>query len=327
MIRITKNSLALTSIGLATVLISAGLASSANATNSGNGNPLSALGSADPSALTTAAAVPTNTSGSNAIDAAVEHTTITVPVDPSAGITLRAGPNLLTVGLPFADSAGDATVEAPGIVSYDNNNGSTTIPSVTQKGSLKINTVIANSSAPTRYDYLMTVPAGGRLELLPSGAIEIRDASGNAVGSVAAPWARDAHGTTVATHYEVSGNTVTQVVEHSAARSAYPVVADPDISMEWWRYVVTLTASETQTVADTLRFATDNLGDPATAAGALCDLIPFELGAKACKVGIQWKIGAWSESINQAAAENQCIQIGAPYLTGPPFWSVTKVQC
>lgn len=43
----------------------------------------------------------------------------------------------------------------------------------------------------------------------------------------AAPWAFDANGTPVPTHYEVQGSTLVQVVDHTGAGIAYPVVADP----------------------------------------------------------------------------------------------------
>ncbi len=49
------------------------------------------------------------------------------------------------------------------------------------------------------------------------------------MASITAPWAIDADGQTLATEYEVDGNTITQVVDTRGA--AFPVVADPDI---WW---------------------------------------------------------------------------------------------
>ena len=43
------------------------------------------------------------------------------------------------------------------------------------------------------------------------------------------PWAKDANGQDVPTHYEIDGTIVTQIVEHKGDDVAYPVVADPKI--------------------------------------------------------------------------------------------------
>lgn len=64
------------------------------------------------------------------------------------------------------------------------------------------------------------------MELLENGSVLITDSSDNFVGAVSPPWAKDAVGTLLPTHYEIEGETLTQVVEHAAGIS-YPVVADP----------------------------------------------------------------------------------------------------
>lgn len=65
------------------------------------------------------------------------------------------------------------------------------------------------------------------IEEVPGGALILRDAQGAMLGGVAPAWARDANGLSVVTHYEIDGNRVTQVVNHSGVAIAYPVVADP----------------------------------------------------------------------------------------------------
>ena len=47
------------------------------------------------------------------------------------------------------------------------------------------------------------------------------------VALVQAPWAVDASGADVATHYELADNAIVQVVDHSEREISYPVVADP----------------------------------------------------------------------------------------------------
>lgn len=95
-------------------------------------------------------------------------------------------------------------------------------------GGVRINTVIASPNAPQRYAYPLDLPPGARIVRDGDGLL-LFDANGASLGSLSAPWATDANGQPVATHYEVSGTTVTQVVEHGP-RTAYPVVADP----EYW---------------------------------------------------------------------------------------------
>lgn len=63
-------------------------------------------------------------------------------------------------------------------------------------------------------------------------------ADGSVAGAVAPAWARDARGLPVPSRYELDGNVLTQVVEHTAA-DAYPVVADPWLGINLFRSVTT----------------------------------------------------------------------------------------
>lgn len=174
--------------------------------------------------------VETKQNGEFAIDERVGATDVAIPVDPRDELSLaveHVGIEI-SVGLPFADQAEKATVEADGIVSYDNRNGTTTVPVVKDDGSVQITTVIDSASAPTRFDYTIALPAGGYLEQLDGGMIVIRDTDGGFQGGVLPAWAKDADGADVPTHFEVDGGVLTQVVEHDASVS-YPVVADPEV--------------------------------------------------------------------------------------------------
>lgn len=180
--------------------------------------------------LSRVADVETTASGEFAIDERVGATDVAIPTDPRDDLSLaveHVGIEI-SIGLPFAEQADKATVEADGIVSYDNRNGTTTVPVVKDDGSVQITTVIDNASAPTRFDYTIALPAGGHLEQLEGGMIVIRDADGGFQGGVLPAWAKDADGADVPTHFEVDGGVLTQVVEHDASTS-YPVVADPEV--------------------------------------------------------------------------------------------------
>lgn len=165
-----------------------------------------------------------------ASDTAVEVVTengndVKVPVLAEDGVTIT-DIETWSIGLPFAEKAGNAEVLAEGIVGYDNRNNSTTVPLVKSDGSVQITTVIDSADAPTRYDYELSLPSGVQASLDEVGQVTLTHQDGSFFGGITAAWATDANGQPVDTHYELTGSTLTQVVEHTDA-TAFPVVADP----------------------------------------------------------------------------------------------------
>lgn len=148
-----------------------------------------------------------------------------VDIDPEAGITVHAGESELGIGLPFADKADDGVSDSPGSLTFDNNNGTSSVSLVRDDGAVQVMTVIDSPVAPIAFDYPIDLPAGAKLIATDDGAAVV-DNRGEPLGTFALPWARDAAGADVPTWYEVRGSTLAQVVEHSASY-AYPVVADP----------------------------------------------------------------------------------------------------
>lgn len=208
-------------------LLAVGLAFPAHAAGS-DSDPLTAIAAAAPEVLTGVADVSVDVSGKSAVRATTPEGSAILPTEAADGVTLVDSTGVeITVGLPNAMNAENAVAEAEGIVSYDNNDGSTTVPVLKEDASVQITTVIAGASAPTRYEYPLRVPANATVNLDPAnGAVQITDAVGNFLAGVAPAWAKDANGADIATHYELEGMTLTQVVEH-AEGSAYPIVADP----------------------------------------------------------------------------------------------------
>lgn len=66
------------------------------------------------------------------------------------------------------------------------------------------------------------------LRLTSDGGVEAFDHDGTLIATAPAPWARDAKGTPVPTHFEIDGTTLIQVVEHRSGEYTYGIVADPD---------------------------------------------------------------------------------------------------
>lgn len=152
---------------------------------------------------------------------------VLVPADPILGITLGGTGSEFGIGLPNAENAAEGELLGNGIVTYENGDGSTTVPIIKDDGSLQIATVIADPSAPARYEYPLSLPVGSSARLeLESGAVLLLGADGTLLAAVAPAWAKDANGGPVETHYEVNGSVLVQVIRHDD-ETIFPVVADP----------------------------------------------------------------------------------------------------
>lgn len=91
---------------------------------------------------------------------------------------------------------------------------------------------IAAPEAAERYAFTASGDAAS-LALQDDGAVLASRADGTTIGRVAKPWARDANGAEVPTHFEIAGTTLTQVVDHRSGPYAYPIVADPFWDTAW----------------------------------------------------------------------------------------------
>lgn len=183
----------------------------------------------------------------------------TVPVDASDGVTTGSGEGLLRIGLPYAQLASDAERSPlPGVVVYDNHNGSSTVPVIGDEGEVRIHTVIESPSAPHTYTYPLELPGGVSLTLNGDGSVGVTSTDGSFGAQIAAPWAKDANGNAVPTRYEVNGSTLTQIVDFDSA-TAFPVVADPSV----------ITTTYTYSRADVER-----MWSTYQAMGAICNLVP-----------------------------------------------------
>ena len=160
---------------------------------------------------------------------------ITMSEDATDGMILTAEDAIdLQVDLPFADEAAKAEISTHGLAVFDNANGSKTVPVPRQDGSVQINTVIVSADAPTEYTYTFTFSAHENPEIRNvDGVVLFLDDEEKLLAGMAPAWAKDANGNAVNTRYEVSDNTVTQIIEHGEG-SAYPIVADPWLGIKLW---------------------------------------------------------------------------------------------
>ena len=163
------------------------------------------------------------------------RSTVSVQKNPKDGVSVsnkKLGGTSVHVGLPYADGASEASSVSQGVVSYDNKNGSSTIPVAKNDGSLQMVTKIDNRDAPTEYKYVMGVPQGAKLVHQEDGSVLILDNNGKIISAVSKPWAVDAQGTPVETAYVVQGNELIQVISHTSQNYTYPIVADPWLGVD-----------------------------------------------------------------------------------------------
>lgn len=130
------------------------------------------------------------------------------------------------VSVPGADTATQGERINAAAVEFDNRDGSMTVPVMKDDGSVQVTSILADTSAPTSYDYDLHLPEGATISVGETGVVTAT-AGERFIMGVAPAWAVDADGKTVPTHYEVRGSTLTQIVDHHSGEFAYPIVADP----------------------------------------------------------------------------------------------------
>lgn len=89
--------------------------------------------------------------------------------------------------------------------------------------------LLEGPDSPREHRFDMDVPDGGQMVTNPDGSVDVLDAGGNVVEHVKAPWAFDALGRPVETHFEVDDDTgeLVQVVDPDRT-TLLPTIADPD---------------------------------------------------------------------------------------------------
>lgn len=162
-------------------------------------------------------------------DQVATNAEVSVPFDPSAGVKLKTGATTsLTIGLPEASRSARGQRTRDGKVIYPGKGDSSNVVIPARDGGVQLLTVIKGPKAPTRYDYPLSIPQGGRIEVSRDGtSAVVYDAASTPLAAVAAPWAKDAAGRNVKTYLTSDGNRLTQHVKHRDGKVAYPVVADP----------------------------------------------------------------------------------------------------
>lgn len=190
--------------------------------------------------------------------------------------------------------------------------------------SMAIHTVIPSADSPREYTYDIS---GARPILNDDGSVSLvgddvtsaagdkvdgpersRPAAQRVMGSIARPWAADAHGAPVPTRFAVRGGALVQTVDFKET-TAFPVVADPSVKLcdFWTAYCVKLSRSETKSINDGVFVSA------AAAASHICAFIPFAgWGIPirfVCGGAIAAVVWAMRSTFSQANREGKCVEL------------------
>ncbi|CAN5331708.1 hypothetical protein BH09ACT1_BH09ACT1_27930 [soil metagenome] len=222
---------------------------------------------------------------------------VVIPFEPSRPVAMleESSATGFDVFLPIELTVGNGTIEDHGSVTYPSTpNGTTATVRALADGSVRIETTIPTAEAPREYTYAFG--AGYFPTLLDDGAVAVfrsGENENNGFALINTPWAVDAVGAAVSTHYEVRGEQLVQVVEPSES-TVYPVLADPAWNWVNFAYGAKFSRAETKTLASS--------GGVTGMCGALVKLVP------AAAVAMCGTYGAYLfTQASIASADGECV--------------------
>ena len=187
--------------------------------------------------------------------------------------------------------------------------GSTGFVTGTAAGGTNASFVVLNDETAPNAHQFEVGDSSTSLEVHESGGAVVKDASGTQINFLQAPWATDATGKQLATHYTVEGNIVTQHIDTTGA--TYPVTADPTTGCGVGWCSVYFNRTETSTIA-----AAGPAGTATIAAGCA---LAGPIAAGVCAVAG----GAITTFAIGADANNNCVGLVAygvpPLASWNPF--------
>jgi hypothetical protein len=209
-------------------------------------------------------------------------------------------------GVPAAANAAEVVTPGQTVIStHQDQRVAWSTPAVHAKHAKIENTVhdkdaaavitLRDASAPTRYDFALSLPTGASALGASNGSVIVLDQHGSALGSFSKPWAKDANGKSLATEYNLFGSTLTQVVHTNGA--SFPVTADPKYTWGWATGTAYYNRSETHNIA------TGSLAGTAVCGGLA--LVATPAAGAAC-------LAAWADinfQANRAWNQGQCVKL------------------
>lgn len=160
-------------------------------------------------------------------------------------------------------------------------------------------------------DFPDALPPGQRLEPAEDGSLIVVNGR-DVVGTVAAPWARDARGRSLPTRYEVRPDGgLRQLVDTRGAQ--FPVVADPKYSLGFYRVPVWYVEYYWSEMWRN-KLIMDKYGAPTAAVvGAICSKIPNAVAKAVCGYLVTHRYTTLRNQINYGIAHKRCVKIRSSY--------------
>lgn len=239
-----------------------------------------------------------------------------VSSNPDEGLVLHS-PSGATVSLGVPGTAAQGTVIDGNVVYPEVAEDAAVVARPVLDG-VQALVVIDGDDAPSRYEF--PVDAGPETHLRPhaDGSIEVLSTEdGASIAKIDAPWATDAAGKPVPTRYEIAGSSVIQVVDHVGA--AYPVTADPKVTLGWSIYV-RYSKKEVKTFKARAPYIAVG-----TMVAGVCKSLPVPGPAKViCAAATAVAFAAILDTFTKAAKENKCVEIKYAYSGDLDGWKRYK---
>lgn len=173
--------------------------------------------------------------GDSAAVAETSAGTVDIPASSDGQVTIGSGAEGVRISLPdIVDATGERDPSGETVVYADPEESADLAVQATESGARALVT-IKDAAAPHRYSFGVDGPEGSHLVSAAqflgaeydTGEVLLLAADGTtALGTFDAPWATDANGAPVPTHYEIEDGQLVQVVDFTD-ETAFPVVADP----------------------------------------------------------------------------------------------------
>ncbi|MBT1096449.1 hypothetical protein ACF063_33540 [Streptomyces chartreusis] len=245
--------------------------------------------------------------------------TVTAPTDSLGYVESTAGDGTkFRLDLPETKKVNGVKAGAGTIVYEDAAESTDLAVQPTADGGARTLVTLKDKAAPNEYRFGLDLPSGTELlEDGQGGYLITRTGSNGAVvvGSIDAPWAKDATGKAVPTAYRIEGGSLVQKVTTTDA-TAFPVVADPKVSVGWNVYIK-FSKAEVKALKSKVAHADTSV--------AMCGLLVNPVASVGCAVlggTVIKKIqGVWA----YAAAHGRCVELKLTY-TGM-FGDVKHYKC
>jgi hypothetical protein len=229
----------------------------------------------------------------------------TVVPEQAQGRIQLAGPDgeSMSLSLPAASNSSGVKAGNGTIVYPDAGQATDLAVQPTTQGGARALIKLNDASAPKTQRFTLNLPVGATAVPDRNGGFElVRPVSDGAevIGTVAAPWAKDANGKPVRTSYKLDGNQLIQTIDTNA-KTAFPVVADPTVSLGWAVYV--------RWNKDEVHNVATKIAGGVAVGDFLCDQIPNHTAQGFCKAVGGATLLHLGNVFSNAAKENKCVEV------------------